>query len=151
MTKVSGCGVEESGARGAKGEITEVNTFSLHPLNGKRPRLREWNKRATRDLRQIARWREMFPRCNMGVVADAEFCILESDDLLRLQSLLCAPLPRTLTVQASENRPHFYFRQTQDTVTLGNCDLPGVFEFKQHDRYVVGAGSIHPTSGLEYR
>jgi hypothetical protein len=83
------------------------------------------------------------------VVANDEYCILESDDFGRFTSLLSNELPVTYTVQARPNRPHLYFRQTEASKAAGNLDSPGVFEFKQNNRYVVGEGSIHPT-GVPY-
>ena len=134
--------------------------FRVHPLKpqGKAPELKNWPEMASSDPEVIKSWG--VPRmlaCNVGVVADDRVCILESDNLPELLKLLedevtglPMPIPDCYTVQARENRPHFYFLQTEATRALGNCDLPGVFEFKQHHRYVVAEGSTHPT-GPEYK
>jgi len=122
--------------------------FRVHPLipKDKRPLLKDWPALATSDRVQIETWAAQYPEANAGAAADDQFCMLESDDLPALVSKLtdASVLDFVYTVQARPNRPHFYFRQTDATRALGNCDLPGVFEFKQHNRYVVAEGSISP-------
>jgi hypothetical protein len=121
--------------------------LAIHPLKplDKRPMLSGWNTRATRDEAQIAEWSRLYPTANYGVVADDTFCILESDNFSELRELLRKPLPQTYTVGARANRPHIYFLQTPASKAAGNMDSPGLFEFKQNNKYVVGEGSIHPT------
>lgn len=125
--------------------------FRVHPLvpKEKRPLLNDWPEQASGLSTTIQAWAMRYPMANCGVIADSLFCILESDNLTELVKRI-GPIPATYTVQARDNRPHFYFLQTPATRTLGNCDLPGVFEFKQHNRYVVSEGSISP-HGPEYR
>jgi putative DNA primase/helicase len=124
--------------------------FKVHPLHprDKRPLLKDWPSLATSDKAQIEIWAEQFRQANCGVIVDGARCVLESDALDRFQQLLGLPLPRTFTVQARENRPHFYFLQTEKSRELGNCDLAGIFEFKQDRRFVVAEGSTHPTGAI---
>ena len=124
--------------------------FSVHPLHprDKRPLLKDWPALATSDKAQIETWAKQFPDANCGVVVDSTRCVLESDALDTFQQLLGMPLPRTFTVQARENRPHLYFLQTEKSRELGNCDLAGIFEFKQDRRFVVAEGSTHPTGAI---
>jgi Bifunctional DNA primase/polymerase, N-terminal len=121
--------------------------LSIHPVKsrGKEPLLNRWPEMATSDPRQIEAWQQQFPGCNYGVAASDDVCILESDDVDTLRDKLSRQLPQTYTVQARPNRPHIYFRQTAESRAAGNLDLPGIFEFKQRNRYVVAEGSIHPT------
>lgn len=124
--------------------------LSVHPVKprGKEPLLKDWPAKASRYPKVIRQWEEQFPGCNFGVAANSEYCILESDDLKRFQEQLNWTLPETYTVQARSNRPHMYFRQTKASRAAGNLDLPGIFEFKQNNRYVVAEGSIHPTGAV---
>jgi hypothetical protein len=125
--------------------------LTIHPVKprNKEPWLNNWPKKASREPGVIQEWMTRFPTSNYGVAASEEFCILESDNVGELQSRLSKQLPTTYTVQARPNRPHLYFRQTEKSRTAGNMDCPGIFEFKQTNRYVVGEGSIHP-QGMVY-
>ena len=60
-------------------------------------------------------------------------------------------VPKTFTVESRSNRRHFYFRQTPATLESKNLSLMGLFELRCRDQYVVGAGSIHPKTGLPYQ
>ena len=132
-------------------QLVTGRRLSLHPvkLQGKEPLLTSWPKLVSSDPTQIAAWEAQFPGCNFGAAASDEICILESDNVDELRNRISKQLPETYTVQARANRPHFYFRQTAASREAGNLDLPGIFEFKQHNRYVVAKGSIHPT-GVSY-
>jgi hypothetical protein len=125
--------------------------LSIHPVKsrGKEPLLNRWPEMASSDPQQIEAWQAQFPNCNFGAVASDDICILESDDVDTLRDKLSRQLPQTYTVQARANRPHIYFRQTKGSRAAGNLDLPGIFEFKQRNRYVVAEGSIHP-EGMRY-
>ncbi len=116
---------------------------------GKEPLLNRWPEMASSDPQKIEAWQAQFPGCNFGVAASDDICILESDDVNTLRDKLSRQLPQTYTVQARANRPHIYFRQTKESRAAGNLDLPGIFEFKQTNRYVVAEGSIHP-EGMQY-
>lgn len=124
--------------------------LTIHPVKprGKEPWLNSWPKQASRDPKVISEWSTRFPHSNYGVAANDDFCILESDNVTELQARLGRPIPRTYTVQARANRPHYYFRQSEASKPAGNMDSPGVFEFKQNNRYVVGEGSVHPTGAV---
>jgi hypothetical protein len=92
--------------------------------------------------------------CNVGIVADEHFLIFETDNLERCTELLKnegVKIPRTFTVESRPGRRHYYFRQTEKTMTARNSTLMGIFEFRAHNQYVVGPGSIHPKTGLPYQ
>jgi hypothetical protein len=120
--------------------------LTIHPLKprDKNPWLKGWPDAASKDLKVVLDWATRFPTSNYGVAANDEFCILESDDLDHLKEILGEDIPSTYTVQARPGRPHYYFKQTEASRAAGNLDLPGTFEFKQRNKYVVGEGSIHP-------
>lgn len=125
--------------------------LTIHPVKprGKEPWLNGWPKAASRNPDVIQEWVTRFPTSNYGVVATDEFCILESDNLPALMERISRGMPFTYMVQARANRPHIYFRQTSKSKAAGNMDCPGIFEFKQNNRYVVGEGSVHP-EGMIY-
>lgn len=106
----------------------------------------------TRDAEVVKAWAEMWPDANVGICADENITILESDDAARFRETLKnmgVELPETMTGGASENRPHWFLKRTaecgEDCITV-----PTLFEFRNRNQYVVGPGSIHP-SGAEYR
>jgi hypothetical protein len=110
----------------------------LLPFFGPRSRIR--------DLGQLAGVPE---DANLGVCADENFLVLESDNEAQLRLVLKnsrgVQIPPTFTSRARDNRPHFYFRQTARTLGLEkNLALPGLFELRCSNQYVVGPGSIHP-------
>ena len=121
-----------------------ARSFRVHPLRpkDKLPLLAGWPDQATSDPAPIEQWAAQYPDANCGVAVGPDLCVLESDDLARLKELLGpVEIPATFTVQARENRPHFYFRPTAKTLESGNCTLAGVFEFKQSRLQVVAEGS----------
>ena len=127
--------------------------FSVIPLaeHGKSP-VGPGATSRSRDINVITQWSQLWPNANVGICADETITILESDDAARLRRLLReydVELPETLTGGASENRPHWFFKRTpacsEDCVTV-----PGLFEFRNRNQYVVGPGSVHP-SGANYR
>lgn len=127
--------------------------FSVIPIEprGKRP-LAGWG--VTRRLRNSS-FIDVPTDCNVGICADENIVILETDDLERLNTAIRQgaghPLPATLTAcGSSENRPHFFFKRTEKATNVGNLVLPGLFEARFSNQYVVGVGSVHP-SGAIYR
>lgn len=134
-------------------EVTKLalsRGLTIHPVKprGKEPWLNNWPKMASRDPEVVAAWAVRFPNSNYGVVANDDYCILESDDFDTLRFRLSFDCPATYTTQARPNRPHLYFRQSPASRAAGNSDSPGVYEFKQNNRYVVGEGSVHPTGAV---
>jgi len=125
--------------------------LTIHPVHPgqKKAILADWPGKASKNPAVIDLWSDNFPTANYGVVASDEICILESDNAQELLKQL-GGLPETYTVQASENRPHYYFRQTAESRELRNLTRRGLFELKHHNAYVVGEGSLHP-SGAEYK
>jgi hypothetical protein len=126
--------------------------LTVHPVKprDKNPWLKGWPTQASRKPEVIAEWSKRFPNSNYGVVANEDYCILESDDYSALRERVSRTIPSTYRVGARENRPHIYFLQTERSRAAGNMDVAGLFEFKQNNRYVVGEGSIHPT-GATYQ
>lgn len=133
--------------------------FSVIPIepNGKRPLGGFGATKRTRDLAVVESWAQQFPDANVGIVADENIIILESDDVERLYELIqngCGQsISKTMTAMAcgsSEDRPHFFFKRTEKASNVGNLAVPGLFEARFSNQYVVGPGSVHP-SGATYR
>jgi hypothetical protein len=131
--------------------------FSVIPLiaGDKRP-LPGWG--ATRRTRDIEQLRSLFPNgeyANVGICADENVVILETDDLEQLCQVVRNGAGRELPITlmacgSSENRPHLFFKRTEMASNVGNLVVPGLFEARFFNQFVVGSGSVHP-SGAVYR
>lgn len=117
--------------------------------------------RRTRDLAQIAEWAAAAPHANIGVCSDETITILESDNEAQFRQLVrdvsrnmfgaSRELPETLTSQAREGRPHWFFKASPKTNAVdGAPGIQGLFEWRRYNQYVVGPGSLHPT-GVVYQ
>jgi hypothetical protein len=118
----------------------------------KRAILPGWPTLATTDAAQIEKWAYRYPGANVGIKMGELFAVLESDNLPELEARLGFAIPPCFTVQARENRPHFYFLQTErgrDSFVAGQS-VAGVFEFRCGNQYVLSEGSQHPT-GVAYQ
>lgn len=115
--------------------------------------LPNWQNLATDDLKQIKIWNEENPNYNVGVVAKNDgILILDCDVrgmIKRIEAETGRKLPATLIVKSGKGMAHLYFRQTDVSRKLGNRNAVNpeggeFFSLRQHNRYVVGAGSLHP-------
>jgi Bifunctional DNA primase/polymerase, N-terminal/AAA domain len=129
--------------------------------------LKEWNQKATTDSAQLEKWNDENAAFNTGAVAKPDgICVFDGDHpgiIERIERETGHKLPSTLTVQGSKPTPlgHYYFKQTARSRALGNRQLnltddqgrevkPAVrvFDFQQHNKYVVGPGSTHPSGSI---
>jgi len=132
--------------------------FSVIPIEprGKRPVFKLGGvTNRTRDLKVVQVWSEVEPDANVAICADEDTVILETDDYGQLEALMingaAHTMPTTLTAcGSSENRPHLFFKRTEKATNVGNLVVPGLFEARFNNQYVVGPGSTHP-SGAQYR
>ncbi len=120
--------------------------FTLFQLHGKVPP-------------KNCHWREMtyepffVPIYNFGVALSETDLVIDVDprnggeaSFLRLP----CELPPTLTVWTGNGGKHFYFKKPEGFLTRKNVTgFPGL-DFITSGGYVVGAGSIHPTTNKEY-
>lgn len=124
-----------------------------------------WPETATANIDKIAEWVVEFPDANIGVVARAElngFFFLEADTppagiepvLKRIEAETGHKLPETFMVRSRPGRGHVYFRQTPESIAMGNIAQGFVkhadFSVRVNREFVVGPGSIHPISGQPY-
>jgi hypothetical protein len=124
--------------------VIPVKPKSKAPLAGSLSR--------TRRPEDIRRWSEMYPDANVGIVADENITILETDDLTALSSAVEKITGRTLPITAClgsgrPNRCAFLFRRTP--ACGDEClEVPGVFEFRNRNQYVLAPGSTHPNGSV---
>ncbi len=115
--------------------------------------------RRTRDLATVQQWATVSPNANVGVCSDDAVTILESDNEQQFRQLVrdvsrtlfgeSRELPSTLTSQAREGRPHFFFLATPKTNAVeGAPGIQGLFEWRRVNQYVVSFGSLHPTGAF---
>jgi hypothetical protein len=149
-----------------------IPVFPLKP-NTKEPApgMKDWPDLATTDEIQIALWDAENPDYNCGLVAkDDGFLFFEFDvpkGIKLASEEMRQPIPKSRIHISGKGFAHHVFLQTDRTRAVGNanaslpaCSDPNCpkagkphrhewFSFRQHNRYVVGPGSIHP-NGNEY-
>lgn len=114
---------------------------------------------STDDVR-IQEWARLFPDANCGCVASAKpggiwFWEVDSPDVIpRCEKETGQKVPRTFRVRSRAGRGHLYWKATPESISLGNLSQGyvknGDFSVRVDNQYCVGAGSIHPDSGLPY-
>ena len=120
-----------------------------------------WPTLASTSIEQIDKWAYESPNANAGAVAKATldgFCYFESDDpsvLTRIETETRQTIRGiTFEVQGRPGRYHFYFKQTPESIALGNIAQHYVkhedWSLRVDNEYVVAAGSIHPDTGEPY-
>jgi hypothetical protein len=129
----------------------------------KRAFLPDFPTTATTDLDQIYLWDAQYPYHNVAAVARAEeggvfFFEVDSPDVLtRIKSETGHDLVdevKTYRVRSRPGRGHFYFRHNAASMNLGNISQTYVkgqdWSLRTNREYVVGAGSLHPDTGVAY-
>lgn len=127
------------------------------PLNGKAPFFTEWQNQGSTDPVQIDAWYAQH-KCNFGSIAKAgRHCVLEVDNALvrpRFEKASGSTFTNTLTV-ASSRGGHRWYLHTAASTELGNVAqgnvVGGDFSFRADNEQCVSPGSIHPTTGKQYR
>lgn len=124
------------------------------PTKEKGTNLKDWQNLASTDPAQLNKWKKTNPQGNAGAVCKSDgICVVDWDEP-SLIATLPQPLPSTFTVKSSKGQ-HSYFRQTDATRALGNKNVSDpadpkhhLFDFQQHNKYVVAAHSIHPSGAV---
>lgn len=136
-----------------------VPTVPLRPKT-KDAFLRGWQTLATTDPAVIESWDSQFPESNAGSVAKGElgcFWFLEVDDP-ELPGKICSDtgqeIPKTFRVRSSPGKGHYYWKQSNASIAMGNITQNYVkgnnFSVRVNNEYVVSPGSYHPKTGLPY-
>jgi hypothetical protein len=116
----------------------------------------EWLTAATTDPAKVAQWDAEDANRNVALVADGNFCFLEFDQLgiKAAADEMGQPVPVTRTQKSGSGGGHFIFKSTDRSRALGNREGQRNghewFSFRSHNKYLVGAGSIHP-NGNQYK
>lgn len=126
----------------------------------------DWPNLATTDPAQILRWDSQYPDANIGSVGLAKpdgIWFFEIDDSTlqkRIRQETGQKFPKTFVVGSSPGKGHVYFKHTSSSLELAAkkayYSLPkpdGKGEFcsaRLNHAYVVGPGSVHPETGLQY-
>jgi bifunctional DNA primase/polymerase-like protein len=118
-----------------------------------------WTALATTDPGKVAEIGREFPDANAACVAQAMpggkwFFEVDNPDILGMIEKT-AKIPETFTVSSSPGKAHFYFNQTDASIAMGNQggkdkDGKESWSARVNNKYVVAAGSIHPTTGKAY-
>jgi hypothetical protein len=120
------------------------------PLSGKAAFLPNWQSTASVDPVQIRAWAAEHPGCNFGSIAD-DGLIFETDSP-EVRKRFNGQFSQTLTIQSSEAKGHRYYLSNDDVEHIAQNATPhGDFSLRKHNAYCVSPGSIHPTTGKQYR
>ena len=146
-------------------ERAQTTTQKGVPVIRLRPRTKiamdsNWPQLATVDLFTIQRWNQETPDANCAAVAKAVlggtwFIEIDAPEvIIRIEKETGQKIPKTYRVRSRPGRGHLYFRQTPESIALGNLAQGFVknndFSVRVADQYVVAANSLHPISGLPY-
>jgi hypothetical protein len=106
-----------------------------------------WPALATTDLRTVCKWNSETPDANVGAVAKAElnavwFFEIDSLDVIkRIETETGQKIPPTYRVRSRPGRGHYYWRQTPESIALGNIAQSfvkhGDFSVRVHNEYVA--------------
>lgn len=129
--------------------------FKVFPLDGKLPVSgSRGHKDASDEAEAVNYWIE-FPHLNIGVVAPHNVVAVDIDpkngaSIAGLTAEV-GDLPATYTVNTSRGADsvHLFYR-VPSTEGLKAAAMPGVDVKHARNGYTVGAGSLHPDTGLEY-
>jgi hypothetical protein len=147
-------------------QIAHIVTNYNVPVIPLRPKTKiafmtNWPEVATTDLDQIQKWGQDYQNANCASVALARpdgVWFLEIDKpgfAAQIEAETGQKLPETFTVRSSPGKGHYYFRQTDASIAMGNrqaADADGkeLWSARVDARYVVAPGSIHPVTGSAY-
>jgi hypothetical protein len=135
-----------------------IPVFPLAPGGKCPPRGLAFLQEATTDPAKVGEWNRENPGYNVALLANGEFCFLEFDvrgGMKAAAAEMGQEAPRTRTQRSGRGFGHYIFRHTDRSRRLGNrsASLPDGkewFSFRAHNKYLVGAGSLHP-SGSYYK
>lgn len=137
----------------------DVPVIPLRP-NTKVAFVSKWQDIATTDRAQVEEWAQDYPDANVASVAKAQldgvwfFEVDRAGFTKQIEEETGQKIPETFMVRSSPGRGHYYWKQTAASISMGNRqarDQQGeLWSARVSDRYVVGPGSIHPTTGKTY-
>ena len=141
-------------------ELVELRSFSVIPLDGKKPVEKGW----TEYCRKMRPFKTSdFEGLNAGVCCGpaSGVIVLDIDDrklFMALKNELGLKIPKTLKVKTGGDGLHYYYGYPTDGKVWGNKSLKhpifkkhGIFDIKGDGGVVVAQGSTHPITGKEYK
>ncbi len=131
----------------------------IHPLDGKRPLLKDWPNKATTDKEIIKSWfTRQYQACNIGIVTGKKSGIFVLDidrnhgGLESLESLETAqgPLPLTVIANTGGGGKHIVFNHPGCSMSNSASILAPGIDIKADNGQIVASPSIHPVTTLPY-
>lgn len=137
------------------GKLPLAVTFGIPqtPLRGKAPFLPAWQKNASADPTQIRKWAVEYPACNFGSVAIAgNHFIFEADSPAVRERFKSQGHDFTsrLVIESSPGKGHRYYLSAPGVENIGQ-NKGEDFSIRANGEQCVSPGSIHPTTGKQYR
>ncbi len=122
--------------------------WPIHPLNGKIPLLKGWQKKASIDQDVVMQWFKQWPRANLGLLtgSDSNLLVLDVDGLDGAKSLAGLDLPKGPSVLTARGY-HYYFRFPEalnNVPTTRTGLLPGI-DTRGCGGFIVAPPSVHAT------
>lgn len=120
---------------------------------GKHPAVKEWNKIATTDLKQIEAWWKAHPDRGVGIATGEEsgITVLDVDGEQGVETLTKlaggAGVPPTPCVQSRPGRYHYYFNY-KEAVRSNSNKIGLKLDARSNGGYVVAPPSRHASGGL---
>ena len=119
--------------------------------SGKHPRIKGWQKRASHDPAQVARWWSRWPEANIGILCGAASGLVvidvdgpEGEESLKALEAAIGPLPETVEALTGKGR-HLYFAHPGVEIRPSNGDIGPALDVRGDGSYAVGPPSLHYT------
>lgn len=115
---------------------------------GKHPRLKDWQREASKSPRKIARWWEQWPDANIGILTGKAngFFVVDIDPQnggwLAYQDHLAGELPPTYSPTTGSGGQHIWLRYPQDCTITNRNRFPRGLDVRADGGFVVAAPSI---------
>jgi len=163
QTREKPAGIVQPDANGefptpADGAIWMAVTYGIPqtPLKGKRPFLEDWPSKASVDPVQIHTWAAEYPGCNFGSVAVLGRHFIFEADSAEVRERFKMEYPgrdftSRLVIQSSgPTKGHRYYLHAPGVENVGQ-NKGEDFSIRADGEQCVSPGSIHPTTGKQYR
>jgi hypothetical protein len=126
--------------------------FAVIPVKGKRPLLKDWPNKASKNSEEINSWAIQYPDCNVGIVTGriSNIFVLDVDKLEALYEIETkyGNLPETLTCQTGGGGLHLYFNYPDDGIGNSTGELPNGLDIRGDGGQVVASPSRHESGNL---
>jgi hypothetical protein len=146
----------------ADGAVWMATTYGIPqtPLKGKTPFIQNWPSKASANPAQIRAWAAEYPGCNFGSVAIlGRHFVFEADKPADGMPIVRErfkaqghDFTATLIIESSEGKGHRYYAFAPGVDNIGqNAVKHGDFSVRADGEQCVSPGSVHPTTGRQYR